>query len=95
MRRRSVPLIVKLPAPNRPAGGSKTRCSIGVADDSRSRQGTDPGQPARALAVVALWREHAQASPIYSESLYGRYHFGWGEIATIRTAAIATSAPLV
>lgn len=76
-----VPLLLKLPGGR--LGGSETAAPAQLADLPATILGAlGAGVPASASQTSLLSLAGANAPPrmIYSESLYGRYHFGWNEL---------------
>jgi arylsulfatase A-like enzyme/tetratricopeptide (TPR) repeat protein len=78
-----VPLMVKLPGERR--GGSRVDRPVGLVDVFPTVSALLGLAPPPAIAGVSLLAaaDDARRRPIYSETLYPRYHFGWSDLASL------------
>lgn len=79
-----VPLIIRLPGGAR--GGSRISGLVSQADIAPTLLELTGLQPADMDGVSlkeAILKGGAGANPIYSETLYPRYHFGWSELFSV------------
>ncbi len=78
-----VPLIVKLPGQRN--GGTRVSTPAQLVDifpTILELFGQDPVEELSGLSLFALDESH-DSRPIYSETFYGRIHYGWSDLASI------------
>jgi len=78
-----VPLVVKLPGEKR--GGTRVAAPAQLADIVPTivdLLGLDPIADLAGVSLLDL-DDDAEERPIYSESFYGRIHYGWSDLASI------------
>lgn len=83
-----VPLIVKFPRSQ--YSGRRVASPVGLIDIAPTiREWVGLARPDRQSGTSLLQlmdSDPAKSAPIYSESLYGRYHFGWKELYALTTS---------